>query len=90
MMIECSYEFTPPGGKTAITIHGMQPYSPGQERKAQVWQVQVPDEYAPKLRSTDFDTWGVVLRTLANVFCDGNEDAAKEQLVKKFDQRPGL
>ena len=91
MMIECTYEFTPPGGKARIKIHGMQPYSPGQTRKVKVWKLDVPDEYAARLeRDAEFDSWGVVIRTLANLFCGGEEQAAKERLVITFDQRPKL
>ena len=79
MITNQRYTFTPPGHTAPIKINGVQNYSPGQMRQVDVYLLFVPPELQSLLPDRyECDTWGDVLRTLARVFCDGDEKAAKE------------
>lgn len=86
-----TYEFTPPSGGPPIAVHGLQDYSPGQTRKVEIWRLEVPAEHVAKLGShIEFDSWATMLATLANMFCDGDKDAAEARLILKFSDQPPL
>lgn len=83
------YEFTPPEGAAPITILGLQDYSPGQRSKVDVWRIKPPPELAARFGShVEFDTWKVVVATLAGMFCDGDEKAVSDRMVLKHSDRP--
>ncbi|PSM15854.1 hypothetical protein C7T96_23120 [Nitratireductor sp. StC3] len=80
-----TYQFVPRDGDITkpIIIAGLQGYSPGQSRKVDVWAFTVPDAYRSKLQDgTECRSYGEVIRTLAAVFYDGDEEAVG-RLMKK-------
>lgn len=78
------YQFTPPEGSVPIRILGLQDYSPGQNRKVDAWRIEAPPELAVRFgNDLEFDTWKVVVATLARMFCDGDEKAVSARMVLK-------
>ena len=75
-MVNQRYEFVPPDGDPAdpIVISGLQEYAPGQQRKVDVWTIEVPQA----LRGALADGWecrsyAEVTRMLAHAFFNGDE-----------------
>lgn len=89
MVINRVYEFTPPDGAAVIKVVGLQNYSPGQTRKVDLWILEAPTEYAAHFGKgiPEFERWSVLVATLANMFCDGNEKDASERLVLKYEDK---
>lgn len=85
------YEFTPPNGGPAISVSGLQDYSPGQPRKADVWKLGVPAEHAAAFGGhLEYGSYDSAVAALAQQFCGGDIGAARRCLVLKFDDRPSV
>lgn len=78
MIINQTYRFQPPGGDAPIVIYGLQEYSPGQVRKVDVWKLNVPEPYRELISDgEELTSYGSVIRALARLFCDADEQKAK-------------
>jgi hypothetical protein len=70
-----------------IKVLGLQNYSPDQSRKVDVWKLDVPPEYTSRFGGhVEFDSWKVMIATLARMFCDGDEKAASDRMVLKWSE----